>query len=445
MVSDMKSKDLDLYVLAGQSNMQGAGWLVKGEAPHPDVWLFTSAGEWEVARDPLHRCLENYTPEVLERMKARNPARINRDILMEMARDARANPVQGVGPGLTFGKAMVAATGRPVGLIPAAHGGTSLDEWTPTPDDRAGRTLYGAMLHRIRRVTQTESAGVLKGILWYQGEADARDSTIAVTYMERFTRWVEAVRRDTGLPELPVVVVQLGPHVTVEYVEEKTAAWCSVRVAQARLPSQVALTGVTSAVDLPLEDSVHLSESAQRRLGRRLARRMLVLQQGVGSRTGPRIVRVERQPARQNGIGVLRVVVENIAGALRPATGISGFRVWEETPSGEFELRLIAADVEAMVDPRAPVQPEGHGAIRLLLNRDPNDSVRVGYGQSLMPFCNVTDELDDPLLASDCVVPDIGGDHPRPHAWYMRDKNHVNDCGKIVLGRMFTSAFDPAP
>jgi sialate O-acetylesterase len=44
----------DLWVLAGQSNMEGVGDLIDVEQPHPLVHSYTMAESWEVAREPLH-------------------------------------------------------------------------------------------------------------------------------------------------------------------------------------------------------------------------------------------------------------------------------------------------------------------------------------------------------------------------------------------------------
>ena len=53
---------LNVWVLAGQSNMQGYGWRRGALAPDPRVRLFSSAGNWENAAEPLHRLWESYTP-----------------------------------------------------------------------------------------------------------------------------------------------------------------------------------------------------------------------------------------------------------------------------------------------------------------------------------------------------------------------------------------------
>lgn len=88
---------LDLLLLAGQSNMAGRGTLESQDGkPAPRTWTFTKTLEWAPAADPLHF----------------------------------DKPVAGVGPGRTFG--MLIAGMRPdaqIGLIPCAVGGTSIERW----------------------------------------------------------------------------------------------------------------------------------------------------------------------------------------------------------------------------------------------------------------------------------------------------------------------------
>ena len=62
----------DVWVLAGQSNMQGCGWLEGVLQPDPRVWTFTSAGEWQIAAEPLHRLWESFTHVHQDFMRARD-------------------------------------------------------------------------------------------------------------------------------------------------------------------------------------------------------------------------------------------------------------------------------------------------------------------------------------------------------------------------------------
>src|SRR5258708_37512247 len=93
-------QDLRLFLLIGQSNMAGRGAIEpQDREPIARVLMLNKAMEWVPAIDPMHFD----KPEVI-----------------------------GVGIGRSFARLL--AQQNPsvtIGLIPAAFGGTSLDEWKP--------------------------------------------------------------------------------------------------------------------------------------------------------------------------------------------------------------------------------------------------------------------------------------------------------------------------
>ncbi len=62
MFQTNRPENLDVWVLAGQSNMQGVGDLAGAVPPDERVWNFTRAGHWEIATEPLHKLWQSYTP-----------------------------------------------------------------------------------------------------------------------------------------------------------------------------------------------------------------------------------------------------------------------------------------------------------------------------------------------------------------------------------------------
>ena len=123
----------DLWVLAGQSNMQGVGNLTNVEPPSPRVHSFDMADRWQVAEEPLHWLLE-----AVDSVHWRN--RTDREEREREARKQRETRTKGAGLGLAFANEMVRRTGVPVGLVPCAHGGTSpVPLWCDDPSDYPGR------------------------------------------------------------------------------------------------------------------------------------------------------------------------------------------------------------------------------------------------------------------------------------------------------------------
>src|SRR5690606_13817201 len=111
---------LDVWALAGQSNMQGCGLLAGALSPDARVWNFSSAGRWEIAEEPLHRLWESCTPVqqklLREGLGVLTIAKRNESDEEMAALEAQTRQT-GAGLGIAFGKAMADATGKPVGLI----------------------------------------------------------------------------------------------------------------------------------------------------------------------------------------------------------------------------------------------------------------------------------------------------------------------------------------
>ena len=124
----------DLWVLAGQSNMEGVGDLVDVQKPDPLVHSFDQLDAWGVAREPLHNL-----PGAVDRVhwrknKQGEPERYTGEALAKFNETRK----KGAGLGLPFAVEMVRRTGVPVGLVPCAHGGTSMDQWSPELKDKGG-------------------------------------------------------------------------------------------------------------------------------------------------------------------------------------------------------------------------------------------------------------------------------------------------------------------
>jgi hypothetical protein len=372
---------VDTWILAGQSNMQGFGPLDdpgRETFVDPRVEVLSSGGEWTDATEPLHRLWESYTPA-------------HRDLLREgllphdrgltdeqlAARDRSAAVGAGLGP--AFASAVADQTGERVGLIPAAHGGTSLEQWAPS---RAVSTLYGAMLDRAARASRRDDVR-LAGVLWYQGESDATPSR-SVDYADRFESWIVCLREDLG--PLPVHVVQLGRFTGVTSVGElEERSWDLVRESQRLLPSRVADTGVVSAVDLALSDPIHVGATALARLGRRLAKVV------TGTST-PDVVRVDFVGPASNSHLVLRVVCSGVNSGWAPAEFLSGFRLTDRHGVPISRLSIVDARTD-------PTQPDAIRLVATPVERGELSGTFLTYGQGFDPVCLAVDGEDMPLPA----------------------------------------------
>lgn len=174
-----------IIVLAGQSNVSGRGGVVNGTwegvvpsecEPNPSILRLSAALRWEEAREPLHR-------------------------------DIDVDKTCGIGPGMAFSNSVLKRDSSVgvIGLVPCAIGGTNISEW------RRSSNLYNQLISRARAAVH--SGGIIRAMLWYQGETDTIDLDNANLYKSRLEEFFTDVRSELMSPMLPVILVrfQIGP------------------------------------------------------------------------------------------------------------------------------------------------------------------------------------------------------------------------------------------
>jgi hypothetical protein len=239
-----RKEKFQLYLLIGQSNMAGRGYVeAQDTLPNRHVLRLNPAGRWEVAKDPLHF----------------------------------DKPVAGVGPGLAFGRAMAARdTSVIIGLIPCAVGGSGIDAWVPGAYFDGTKTHpYDDALTRARTALAT---GTLAGIIWHQGESDASPEKSAA-YATKLRSLIAQLRTDLQAPSVPFVAGQLP-----SFPQGTTDAAGVARINEAlaelnkTMPyyTYVPATGTTDRGDY-----LHLDAASARLMGRRYAAAMQQFQRPV--------------------------------------------------------------------------------------------------------------------------------------------------------------------
>jgi sialate O-acetylesterase len=361
----------DLWVLAGQSNMEGCGSLAGTlERPHPLVHSFGMDEDWARAQEPLHwlnesidACHNGQWEEMAKRIAQGLPA--------PARRPWRANRPKGAGCGLSFAKEMVKLTGVPVGLLPCAHGGTSMAQWNPGLADQGGKSQYGSMLRRVKAC-----GGSVAGVLWYQGESDAAHSTIP-DFVRANVKLVQAMRRDFANPRLPFLYAQIGYFAN----EGAGSGWNMIQQLQIDLEAKLAPAVMVAVIDLPMDDFIHIGADAQIRLGQRfatVARRVALGDKTV--QTGPRPAAV--WAARTNPDGLIHVKFAGVNGRLSAPGRPAGFALLDPNGAARSDLFRITLDGDtATLQCGWPVLP----------------GTQLVYGRGLAPYCNITDAADLPV------------------------------------------------
>ncbi len=345
----------DLWVLAGQSNMEGVGNLEDLPLPSAMVNSLDMTDSWVVAEDPLHRLVDAADKVHWRKNSKGEIAKLEGEELRKWIAARR----KGAGVGLPFALEMVRRTGVPVGLIPCAHGGTSMDQWSPDLKDRGGESLYAAMLRRIQL-----AGGRVRGVLWYQGESDASEKA-APLFEEKFRRFIQQLRQDTAQPALPFYYVQIGRHVA----NAPAAPWNMVQDAQLRVESRLPNIWMTTCVDCELDDGIHVGADEMRLLGLRLAN----LAEGR-LRRGPRPV-----SARVKGQTIL-VEFSEVNGRLVHPGRLNGFSIHDVSGN---PLPLIY---------RQRVSRDAPNVVELLFQGKLPEGASLFYGAGRDPYVNLRDE-----------------------------------------------------
>jgi hypothetical protein len=238
--ADRSTDDVLLFVLSGQSNMDGYGLLSEIDPefaePYPDVELY-----WEATRavGPLV------------------PAGAGAD---------RA------GPEVSFGRDIAAAfPNQRVMLMKYSVGGTNLyQQWYPGNDaDDAGRgPLYrvwqGAIANAFSIIRERGLEPRVGGMIWMQGESDGFGDGEALAYETNLTRFIRRTRDDLGVESTtPFAIGRIfAPTVPLREVIQRA----QTATAQAMFGASWVDTD-----DLGLTDSIHYDGPGQVSLGRRLA------------------------------------------------------------------------------------------------------------------------------------------------------------------------------
>ena len=168
------SEQYDIFLLIGQSNMAGRGYMIDGDKDIIDdkVFILNDKGEVVPATNPLNQ----YS-----------------SIRKEM-------PMQRINPGFSFSQKIAKKTGRKILLVVNARGGTAIGQW------KKGEGGDGYYEEAVRRTRQAMQYGTLKAILWHQGCGDARKTD---TYMNSLSALVHNLRTDLNA-DVPFIAGELG-------------------------------------------------------------------------------------------------------------------------------------------------------------------------------------------------------------------------------------------
>lgn len=224
------SEKISIFLCIGQSNMAGRADIEpKDTIISNRVFLFNEQSEWEIARNPLNRY-----------------STLRKELSM-----------QKLGPVWTFSKRISEALqGKKVGLIVNARGGSSIDEW------QKGGKYYKETIIRAKEAQKT---GIIKGIIWHQGESDANTYE---TYLPKLVNLIISLRKDLNNLKLPFIAGQTSndkPHRN------------GFNEMLLELPEKLDFVSVVTSENTSTLDSTHFDTASQRIIGERYSKEMIKL------------------------------------------------------------------------------------------------------------------------------------------------------------------------
>ncbi len=374
----------DVWVLAGQSNMEGAGQMRKEQydyeaSPIKEVRAFYCGDFWDVARPQLHQGW-------LSKDEFISDITITSRLNSKWGNAYPENELRGVGPGLYFALGMYEKTGVPQGVIPCALGGSNLSQWNPE-----NGPLYSAMKRRF-----AECGSSVKGVFWHQGESECYFPNGCCNYVDNMKKLVSSMRRDFNNPEMPFVYAQISNFFIAGRQDDP--AWMRIRELQRALIKEIDNTEVVYTVDCRHDDLIHLSSEAHIILGKRASDAMWYLLTGEGLPSieleGFEMIQNETVPFWTD----LKIVFKNVGEKLI-STGV---------PSGISIMRSVDGE-EACLFSRIDL---GENFIMATTELSPEElsELYVCYAHGNHYFCNITDNTDrsipgfGPLKISENII-----------------------------------------
>jgi sialate O-acetylesterase len=377
--------DADLWVLAGQSNMDGNG-RTPDTLTNSNIMMLGLDNRWVIAQNPLHHAYDAAAPayELTIMGFPWYHGMSKEDVLKELQKkreESKIHPIGGVGPGIYFARHIFEETGKPIGLIPCALGGTTMEQWSPDKKPGGDSTLYGAMSNRIKAVGRH-----LKGFIWFQGESEAMAGNTQ-NYKKDLLRLIDTVRKDADNTNLPVIIVQIGCFNNHNAIMDK--GYEEIREIQRTIIKERKNLYVVAGIDLPLDDWAHISTEGQQRLGKRIAEIVLSYVYNLDGH------------AKQIDLESIKMCKNNITGTNYLHVNFKGLRGKLNCCGrpAQFELRVNGGTNYEYVVSKIELDENDPSGLNLFLSKLPEASAQLVFGPGTNPYMNITDSFDNALPA----------------------------------------------
>lgn len=240
-----------VYLLAGQSNMDG-----RGKNEH-------LTGELADYATPQNTVMIRYSSGGLRRKHRQSKG------FIPLRPGCNENPSL-FGPEIGFGHAIAAAQpGRNILLVKVTEGGTTLHtDWNSAAPNKLYARLVRTVKHALEDIQKQGATYEIAGMLWHQGEGD-RMSPHVERYKERIDAFIERIRTDLNAPEMPFILGEIRND------SDQNQAILAIKRAYAE---ETPAVGLASGKDLKTFDTHHFDAPSLIELGKRYADELVRVQ-----------------------------------------------------------------------------------------------------------------------------------------------------------------------
>jgi len=178
-------KNLDIYLLIGQSNMSGVAPITPADTVTlKNAYLFNAEGQWEPAKNTETNGMNRYSNVIPKKD-------------------------QKLGPSYSFARKLAQSSKRNIGIVANARGGTTVSWWQKGYEGEKDFNLYEGAIERAKAALAATPGAKIKAIIWHQGEGDNSKPSCTL-YLERLNKLVTDLRTDLGDPNIPFIAGEVG-------------------------------------------------------------------------------------------------------------------------------------------------------------------------------------------------------------------------------------------
>lgn len=218
------------FLLIGQSNMAGRGDF--GEVPeilNKNCYMLRM-GRWQGMREPI-----NCDRQIFE-----------------------GSFHSGISLAASFADELQRKTDSPIGLIPCADGGTTIEQWMP------GEVLFD---HAVMMTNLAKRTSNLGGILWHQGENNCIDFNPA-DYKQKLISMIRELCALLGAEKKPFIMGELAWDTDPKFDWAKNVPEMNALIHE--VADELPYCGVVSSEGLSMKpDGIHFDSKALRIFGER--------------------------------------------------------------------------------------------------------------------------------------------------------------------------------